>query len=639
MKTSLVICFALSVSVLSNGLHVLGPSGPLAIQPGGSVMLSCYVQTPIPVEELEVEWRRTDSETIVHLFQDGESQPESQDQAYHDRAHFFIEDIARGNFSLLLTDVTTKDTGLYKCVVYRNQESNETLIEIKMSVYLTVSGGHVVSVYAGEDTTLNCSVHSHIPPEELEEVSWKKRKTDEDMVVFQFINGQTVPESIHEAYRDRVELFSREEIHKGNFSLRLKNIQIEDKGFYICEVFHEDLSANTTVEVQQLGFSSMHTGVLCFCILAFVLLPVLGYAAYTSIKNNKNTKSDLALQCTFVCCPTIALAVAFILWGVTEGFLAEVATCSALNLLRILSLLWVTSHFKTFPENIRRFIKKTAVSQGYALITAVIYSGLVVHNWHKYEAIQSTNDSFFMVLSWPSQLFLLLLLFFLSFHHKGSPNSAYACICINNLFRIFMIMTWYSLKSIANFFLGCILLLPLCWLGFQQGVPFLTWISVLCILEFLSTVISVYLHNELLEGDKERVALTCATTYLHILSLTACFKYLDHLCESNSISTRTWLVRGSNSNHDETQRMQGSNSNDTETEQSPGQLYTIVHMLGAVGLICVNSISLIAELILKTRNGERTLTDLRVILLPSECVFAICCLALAISAFCHAHYS
>ncbi|KAK1784525.1 hypothetical protein P4O66_022630, partial [Electrophorus voltai] len=250
MKKSLIICFALSVVVLSNGLHVLGPSGPLAIQPGGSVMLPCYVQTPIPVEELEVEWRRTDSETVVHLFQDGESQPESQDQAYRDRAHFFIEDIARGNFSLLLTDVTTKDTGLYKCVVYRNQESNEILIEIKMSEYLTVSGGHVVSVYAGEDTTMNCSVHSHIPPEELEEVSWKKRKTDEDMVVLQFVNGQTVPESIHEAYRDRVELFSREEIHKGNFSLRLKNVQIEDKGFYICEVFHEDLSANTRVEVQ-----------------------------------------------------------------------------------------------------------------------------------------------------------------------------------------------------------------------------------------------------------------------------------------------------------------------------------------------------------------------------------------------------
>uniref|UniRef100_A0AAY5EQ06 Ig-like domain-containing protein n=1 Tax=Electrophorus electricus TaxID=8005 RepID=A0AAY5EQ06_ELEEL len=115
------------------GFHVLGLSGPLAVQPGGSVMPPCFVQTPIPVEELEVEWRRTDSETVVHLFQDGESQPESQDQAYNYRAHFFTEEISHGNFSFLLKYVTTKDTGVYKCIVYRNQESNETLIEIMMS--------------------------------------------------------------------------------------------------------------------------------------------------------------------------------------------------------------------------------------------------------------------------------------------------------------------------------------------------------------------------------------------------------------------------------------------------------------------------------------------------------------------------
>ncbi|XP_035389204.1 uncharacterized protein LOC113569021 [Electrophorus electricus] len=138
MKMSLVICFALSVGILSNELHVLGPSGPLAIQPGGSVMLLCYVQTPIPVEELEVEWRRTDSETVVHLFQDGKSQPESQDQAYRDRANFFTEEISHGNFSLLLKDVTTKDTGVYKCVVYKNQEYNETLIEVKISGYSAI---------------------------------------------------------------------------------------------------------------------------------------------------------------------------------------------------------------------------------------------------------------------------------------------------------------------------------------------------------------------------------------------------------------------------------------------------------------------------------------------------------------------
>uniref|UniRef100_A0A4W4F1S4 Ig-like domain-containing protein n=1 Tax=Electrophorus electricus TaxID=8005 RepID=A0A4W4F1S4_ELEEL len=245
------------------GLHVLGPSGPLAVQPGGSVMLPCYVQTPIPVEELEVEWRTTDSETIVHLFQDGESQPESQDQAYHDRANFFTEDITHGNFSLLLTDVTSKDIGVYKCVVYRSQESNETLIEIKMSEYLSVSGGHVVSAYVGDDTTLNCSVHSHIPPEELQQVSWKKM--DQNIIVLLFVKGEIQPESTHDRYRDRVELFNPEEIHKGNLSMKLTNVQTGDKGLYICEVLNGALSANTTVEILHVFNCVWRTGCVSIC--------------------------------------------------------------------------------------------------------------------------------------------------------------------------------------------------------------------------------------------------------------------------------------------------------------------------------------------------------------------------------------
>ncbi|KAI5619659.1 butyrophilin-like protein 2 [Silurus asotus] len=80
-----------------------GPSGSLTVQLGDSVMLPCFVETPLPVEDLEVEWKRTDSGSLVHLWQNGESRPESQNQRYHERAHFFSEEVAHGNFSLLLT--------------------------------------------------------------------------------------------------------------------------------------------------------------------------------------------------------------------------------------------------------------------------------------------------------------------------------------------------------------------------------------------------------------------------------------------------------------------------------------------------------------------------------------------------------
>jgi len=79
-----------------------------------------------------VEWRRTDSEeTLVHLFLEGESRPEVQQQDYQDRAHFFTDQIQHGNFSLRLDNLTAEDEGNYTCKVYSQRDSGETEVQIK----------------------------------------------------------------------------------------------------------------------------------------------------------------------------------------------------------------------------------------------------------------------------------------------------------------------------------------------------------------------------------------------------------------------------------------------------------------------------------------------------------------------------
>uniref|UniRef100_A0A3B3TFF7 Ig-like domain-containing protein n=1 Tax=Paramormyrops kingsleyae TaxID=1676925 RepID=A0A3B3TFF7_9TELE len=122
--------------ILCNHLQFLsfllhGSAGPLTAWLGGAVLLPCFVDRPLPLKELQVDWRRTDSDTIVHLFQDGQSRPESQGDAYRDRAHFFSQEIPKGNFSLLLDGVRTADAGVYKCVAYTEQEQHETRVEIQ----------------------------------------------------------------------------------------------------------------------------------------------------------------------------------------------------------------------------------------------------------------------------------------------------------------------------------------------------------------------------------------------------------------------------------------------------------------------------------------------------------------------------
>ena len=96
---------------------------------------------------------------------------------------------------------------------------------------------------------MNCSVDSHIPVHQLEEVTWKKHP---DIPVLLFQENQTFPEFSQESYRGRAELFMSEIPH-GNFSLRLKDVRMEDKGEFICEVHTADASAQTTVVIQQIG--------------------------------------------------------------------------------------------------------------------------------------------------------------------------------------------------------------------------------------------------------------------------------------------------------------------------------------------------------------------------------------------------
>ncbi|XP_051995740.1 uncharacterized protein LOC127653192 isoform X5 [Xyrauchen texanus] len=384
MKMDILYCILMSFLIIANGFVVKGPTGPLVVPLGGSVVLPCYVDKPLLTKGLEVEWRRSDTDTPVHLYQDGGSRPEVKQQDYHDRAHFFTDQIQHGNFSLLLNNVRPEDKGVYTCKVFSDQDSGETVVEIKDIERLILSGSsHSISVYAGDDITLNCSVDSHITPEEIE-VSWKKidKNEDGDFLVLLYQNNQTSPESSHEQYMDRVEFFT-DQIPKGNFSLRLKSVRTEDKGVYMCQVFAGGVSANTTVELLRLGFSDLHIMVLILCIAASGSALLLCCLIYWQLKKTETSRTVWTLQVSLVFCPNICMFLAFIVWGVTEGFLNETVPCCALYILRPVMLLWALPFINYLQDDIKSWIRFSRIGREFAVLTIVVYSVLFAYAWKK----------------------------------------------------------------------------------------------------------------------------------------------------------------------------------------------------------------------------------------------------------------
>ncbi|XP_050962553.1 uncharacterized protein LOC127163384 isoform X2 [Labeo rohita] len=620
MKMSLLwIAFVAVMLVKSDGFFVRGPSGPLVVRLGGSLVLPCYVDEALPLKGLKVIWIKTDSNTLVHVYQDGESRPDAQYQDYYNRVNFFTDYIKNGNFSLHLKNVRAEDKGFYRCKVYTEQESDETLVQIKSVEHLLVSGSsHPISAYVGEDVTLNCSVDSHIPPEETDEVSW--RKTDASITILGFEKNTIITD---EQYRHRVEFFSAE-ISKGNFSLRLKNVRTEDKGVYMCYVSAGNFSANATVSLEQLGFSVFHILVLIFCIAASgsaLLLSIL----WIQKNRSPNTDGAVYLLVSLAWVPNLLMFFAFLFWGVSEGFVSETIACCAHYFLRPCLLLWTAPHSECFPGN-RATTMHCIVHLQYSLFTNIVYSVLFQSFWEKSLKYTETDRVFITILFGIMILICIINIIFLlaefirnkdgnmralldlvsDIGHDVLPplqliflfyafEAARRALFVIGVFPLFLTLTRYNWEN------ACVKKLER-----LRSLRRAAWLSFMIVVN----VIVVYSYLITLEKEKDCVGWVCVAAFLQVLWGIVVLKHsFGDLGQSEKDETRK------------------ENSGQSEKDETPKEkpdlpFRRIVYISGSVGIVLVNSIALISELILNKINGERSVEDLRKVVFSSECLFA-----------------
>ncbi|KAK7174270.1 hypothetical protein R3I93_001465 [Phoxinus phoxinus] len=469
---------------------------------------------------------------------------------------------------------------------------------------LLVSGStRSISASVGEDVTLNCSVDSHIKPEDIEEVSWRKTDEDGDILVLLYQNNEAFPDSSDERYRDRVEFFA-DEIPKGNFSFRLKSVRTEDKGVYMCQVFAGVLSANTTVVLERLGFSVSHIMVLILCVSASASALLLCFIIYC---RSRSKDLVLSLQMCLVICPNLIMCLAFVFWGVSEGSLFETVSCSALYFLRPLLLLWTAPYANELTGKIKTFIQDYSCETEYIVFSAVFYSVLFKSALNKsmnyvgfegvmiilyfvvalvfeliyiifllakfIEGISEQIIAIFEVLAGISFDVLPLLQFIILFYAFGSARGGYFIVAV---LPVFLIVTRYNWDETCGQKMGC-----------SPSVRRSAWIIIMLSVNG----VMIYFYIITLENEKDRMGWTCTIAFLQLLWAVVNFAW----------SFNRELYR-----------------------------FVPVYLFGSVAVVLVNSVTLMTELILKTVNGYGAVGDMRVVVFSSEFIFTLLLMTLLV---------
>ncbi|KAL6471834.1 hypothetical protein MHYP_G00204840 [Metynnis hypsauchen] len=203
------------------------------------MVLPCSIQPSFNAEDMTVKWLRADptkTDAIVHLYEHYEDRNDNQFKSYRGRTALFKKELQRGNTSLKLSVVRPSDEGAYKCFIQDKSMSwyDEITLYVEVKVHLKVVGPAALLVAeAGVDMVLPCSIQPNISAEDMT-VEWFRLHLT-DTVVHLYEAYEDKNEKQVESYRGRTALF-KEELQKGNISLKLSKVQPSDEGAYKCFV-------------------------------------------------------------------------------------------------------------------------------------------------------------------------------------------------------------------------------------------------------------------------------------------------------------------------------------------------------------------------------------------------------------------